>query len=138
MFLATASPGGLCGLSGPRELEELVACHLPAVGQTLADRLLEDGLAELQAGAYLGTSWDGLALPPSLASLDLEELLDLHHEGKGAGRGATLILGEERTDRGGGVMPTGPGAGGLLLSYQLPFFLINQLARKRNFLIKCY
>ena len=56
----------------------------PTIGQTLADRPLEDGLAELQVGASLGTSRDGLALPPSIARLDLEELLDLQHEGEGA------------------------------------------------------
>ena len=75
-LLAAASPGGLQALPGPQELEELVALHLPAVGQSLGDRPLDDGLAEVQAAAYVGTARDGLAVR-SRDELTLPEMLEL-------------------------------------------------------------
>ena len=46
-LLAAASPGGLQALSGPQELDELVALHLPVEGWSLSGRPLDDGLAEV-------------------------------------------------------------------------------------------
>ena len=113
-LLAAASPGGLQALSGPRELDELVALHLPAEGRSLSDRPLDDGLAELQAAAYVGTARDGLAVR-SRDELTLPEMLELRHPDDGHQWLLELRLAGGAAGRGGHLPEADVGASMALL-----------------------
>ena len=75
VLLVAAHPGGTAAFPTSAAVSELLEQHLPAVGQTMGDWPLADGLQDVQMAWYVGSGQQGLAL--HWPGLHLDEVLDL-------------------------------------------------------------
>ena len=66
--------GGAAAFGTGAAVIELLEQHLPAVGQTMGDQPLADGLQDVQMARYVGSGWLGLEV--HWPGISLDEVLD--------------------------------------------------------------